>query len=185
MRILKRGLWAILLIASARMAGWAEEGVISVPRLSQPPVIDGDLSEWKALAFTDGEWTLDRLRQTPWYDPERNRLTIHENESPLDEDLRATYYVAWDQEYLYLGAEAHDNVRRMRTSAGTTRTVSAGSSRLRETKNPNPLARETMPSALSSTRRVPPTRPGGATALRVAATWRNRCRRRRWTISSA
>jgi len=110
MRILDRGLWAILLIASARMAGWTEEGVISVPRLSQPPVIDGDLSEWKARAFTDGEWTMDRLQQTPWYDPERNRLTIHENESPLDEDLRATYYVAWDQEYLYLGAEGHDNV---------------------------------------------------------------------------
>ena len=110
MRLLKSVLLTALLLALPRIVGWTEEGTIVVPRLSQPAVIDGDLSEWKDVAFTDGAWDIDRLSHTSWYDPERNRLTIHENESPLEDDLRGTYYVAWGQEYLYLGAEVRDNV---------------------------------------------------------------------------
>lgn len=110
MKISKRVLWTILPMTLAQTGGWPEEGNICIPRLSSPPVIDGDLSEWKTRAFASGEWTMDRLRQMPWYDPERNRLTLHQGESPLEEDLQATYYLAWDQEYLYLGAEVRDNV---------------------------------------------------------------------------
>ena len=110
MRLLSRVLLAGLLLAGSRLAGWSEEGIIQVPRLAQPPVIDGDLSEWKDWAFTDGDWTMDRLRLTPWFDPEVNRLTVEAGESPLEEDLRSTYYIAWDEEYLYLGAEVHDNI---------------------------------------------------------------------------
>lgn len=84
------------------MVGWAEETAIQIPRLAEPAVIDGDLSDSKDLAFTDGVWSIDRLSQTSWYDPERNRLTLHGDESRLDDDLLATYYAAWDEEYLYL-----------------------------------------------------------------------------------
>jgi len=83
---------------------------IRVPRLEQPATIDGDLSEWKYHAFTDGLWDIARLRQAPWYDPAINRLTRHGNESSIEEDLAARYFIAWDERFLYLGAEVKDNV---------------------------------------------------------------------------
>jgi Carbohydrate family 9 binding domain-like len=83
---------------------------IRVPRLERPPIIDGSLAEWKAFAFTDGVWDIYRLQQSPWFDPERNRLTDHGNEPTPEEDLNARYYLGWDQDYLYFGAEVHDNV---------------------------------------------------------------------------
>jgi hypothetical protein len=81
-----------------------------VPRLERPPVIDGNLSEWKDHAFSDGVWDLARLRQSPWYDPAINRLTDHGNEPSPENDLRSRYFIAWDERFLYLGAEVHDNV---------------------------------------------------------------------------
>ena len=110
MQLLKSSLVSGLLLAGIQMAGWAEEMPLRVPRLAQPATIDGDLSDWKDLAFSDGVWTMERLRQTPWYDPERNRLTLHGEESPGEDDLLGTYYAAWDDTYLYLGAEVRDNV---------------------------------------------------------------------------
>ena len=83
---------------------------IRVPMLVKPPVIDGNLDEWKRVAFHDGVWDIHRLRQSPWYDPARNRLTDHGNEPSPEDDLNARYYIAWDRRYLYLGAEVHDNV---------------------------------------------------------------------------
>jgi hypothetical protein len=83
---------------------------IRVPRLERPPVIDGSLAEWRSLAFTDGVWDIYRLRQSPWFDPERNRLTDHGNEPLPEEDLNARYYMGWDRDYLYFGAEVQDNV---------------------------------------------------------------------------
>jgi hypothetical protein len=85
---------------------------ILIPLLTSPAVIDGNLSEWKDRAFTDGAWDIHRVAQSPWYDGgKRNRLTLHagEKESPED-DLSARYYMAWDSKYLYLGAEVKDNV---------------------------------------------------------------------------
>lgn len=73
-------------------------------------VIDGDLAEWKEQAFTDGVWDIYRLRHQPWFDPRRNRLTDHGNEPSPEDDLQARYYLAWDEKYLYLGAECRDNV---------------------------------------------------------------------------
>ena len=87
------------------------QDVLYVPYLSEAPVIDGDLDEWKDLAFTDGVWDMFRARHEPWYEAgRRNRLTDHGNEPRLEDDLRARYYIAWDEENLYLGAEVHDNV---------------------------------------------------------------------------
>jgi hypothetical protein len=82
---------------------------IRVPRLERPPVIDGDLSDWKRNAFNDGLWDIARLAHSPWYDPKINRLTDHGNEPAPEEDLAARYYIAWDSQYLYLGAEVTDN----------------------------------------------------------------------------
>ena len=84
---------------------------LHVPFLQQPPAIDGDLSEWRDLAFSDGVWDIDRLRYTPWFQPWRNRLTDHGADEPEpDLDLQARYYTAWDATYLYLGAEVRDNI---------------------------------------------------------------------------
>ncbi|MBT7861195.1 MAG: hypothetical protein HN712_12815 [Gemmatimonadetes bacterium] len=87
-----------------------DEVSIHVPYLPTPPVIDADLSEWRQLAYTGGPWDIERLSQMSWYNPERNRLTIHTGESAGEIDLQASYYVAWDDEYLYLGAEVLDNI---------------------------------------------------------------------------
>jgi hypothetical protein len=104
----------LLLIAGlALTAGQKQDPygyLIRVPRLEKAPVIDGDLSEWKYVAFTDGVWDIMRLRQTPWYDPAINRLTDHGKEPPPEEDLQARYFTAWDDNFLYLGAEVQDNV---------------------------------------------------------------------------
>jgi hypothetical protein len=100
---------AVILLGSP-VWGQAPQYEFTAPRLETPPVIDGDLGEWRDRAFTDGVWDIERLRHTPWFEADRNRLTNHgEDESPID-DLRARYYVAWDEEYLYFGAEVLDNV---------------------------------------------------------------------------
>jgi hypothetical protein len=91
--------------------GWdPDRYLLRIPRLEIPPKINGDLSDWKSVAFTDGLWDIARLRHAPWYDPEINRLTNQEGEESAEEDLRSRYYIAWDETYLYLGAEVHDNV---------------------------------------------------------------------------
>lgn len=83
---------------------------VRAPKLETAPTIDGDLTEWKDRAFSDGVWDIARLRTTPWFDPTINRLTDHGNEPHESEDLQARYYTAWDDRYLYLGAEVKDNV---------------------------------------------------------------------------
>lgn len=88
----------------------AQPPVLHLPMLRRAPAIDGDLAEWKELAFSDGVWDIYRLRQTPWFDPSRNRLTDHGGEPSPEEDLQARYYTAWDSQYLYLGAEVRDNI---------------------------------------------------------------------------
>ena len=83
---------------------------ISLPYLEKEPVINGDLSDWKDNAYSDGAWDIWRVSYSDWYQPERNRLTDHGNEPRPEEDLQSRYYMAWDSLYLYLGAEVHDNV---------------------------------------------------------------------------
>ncbi|MFN0103490.1 MAG: sugar-binding protein [Bryobacteraceae bacterium] len=82
--------------------------ILRVPRLERAVTMDGDISEWKEYAFSDGVWDLERLRHSPWYDPAINRLTVHGDERGTD--LEARYYIAWDETYLYLGADVTDNV---------------------------------------------------------------------------
>lgn len=79
-----------------------------IPRLERTVTVDGSLAEWKDYAFSDGLWDLERLRHSPWYDPAINRLTVHGKETGVD--LASRYYTAWDDKYLYLGADVQDNV---------------------------------------------------------------------------
>jgi hypothetical protein len=84
--------------------------VLSIPRIESPPRIDGSLDDWKHRAFHDGVWDIHRVRHASWFDPRTNRLTDHGGEPDPAGDLSARYYMAWDANYLYLGAEIHDNV---------------------------------------------------------------------------
>jgi len=106
--------WIAVLLGAAAFGGTAVEieecpSPIPVPRLEKPVVIDGDLSEWRDFAYTDGVWDIERLRQCPWFDPERNRLTNHGERCHPTQDLMSRYFIAWDETFLYLGAEVHDN----------------------------------------------------------------------------
>ena len=107
--MVKSAIFAVLLLAWSGQTSWSQEPDIHAPLLLQAPVIDGDLAEWKDHAFSDGIWDIYRLRYTPWFDPRRNRLTDHGDEPSPEEDLQARYYLAWDAENLYLGAEVRDN----------------------------------------------------------------------------
>lgn len=84
--------------------------VKSIPRLLETPVIDGDPSEWKAQAFSEGIWEMKRIKQSDWYEPKRNKLLLNEGEDSNAIDLSAQYYLAWDKNHLYIGAEVMDNV---------------------------------------------------------------------------
>ncbi|HEY5140956.1 MAG TPA: hypothetical protein VIJ25_16810, partial [Methylococcales bacterium] len=92
---------AVLILVLVISAAWAAENkkictdMIPVPRLERPPVIDGNLSEWKYQAFSDGVWDIYRIQQSHWFDPKINRLTLHGDETSLPEDdLNARYYIA-------------------------------------------------------------------------------------------
>ena len=104
----------LLLVSVGQAVQGGEPPAIGAPFLEIAPRIDGDLADWKALAFTDGVWDIHRLKHTPWYRPRANRLTDHGNEPAPGEDLQARYYLAWDAKYLYLGAEVRDNVNDVR-----------------------------------------------------------------------
>ena len=85
---------------------------LNVPFLQQTPTIDGDLSEWKDYAHNDGVWDMRRIAATSFYTLDRgarNRLTMHGQEGHLSDDLSARYYIAWDDENFYFGAEVRDN----------------------------------------------------------------------------
>lgn len=86
------------------------EPLISIPFLEHAPHIDGDLSDWQRSAFDSGVWDLDRVRRSDWYEPKRNRLVRDQGEDTNAVDLQARYYLAWDHDFLYLGAEVIDNV---------------------------------------------------------------------------
>ena len=107
--MVKKAILAGLLLIGTILPGWSQEPVLHVPLLRQAPSIDGDLDDWKDLAFTDGVWDIYRLRPTPWFDPARNRLTNHGDEPQPEDDLQARYYLAWDAQNLYFGAAVRDN----------------------------------------------------------------------------
>ncbi|MEX0324033.1 MAG: hypothetical protein AB3N63_17880 [Puniceicoccaceae bacterium] len=109
------GIWMLSVLAAiANSAGAGEcrtafDMEIQLPYLEESPEIDGDLSEWREFAHHDGIWDIHRLKHTNWFEPHRNRLTDHGDEPSPENDLSARYYMAWDEDWIYLGAEVRDN----------------------------------------------------------------------------
>ena len=106
-------IFALILGISIKLYGEINT-MINAPLLTIKPVIDGNLSEWRDLAHNDGVWDINRTKNSTFYQFDRgnrNRLTNHGENSSLEEDLQARYFIAWDHTHLYLGAEVHDNVR--------------------------------------------------------------------------
>ncbi len=89
---------------------FAQSETLKIPHIETEIVIDGNLSEWRDFAFTDGLWDIYRAMQSPWYEPAKNRLTDHGSEPLPEDDLNARYYIGWDERFLYLGAEVSDNI---------------------------------------------------------------------------
>jgi hypothetical protein len=100
----------LLSLHTIAQSDWRDCFNIDIPKLQNAPHIDGDLSDWKNLSYTDGLWDFSRLLHTPWFSPANNWLTNHGKVNPAEDDLSARYFIAWDDDYLYLGAEVHDNI---------------------------------------------------------------------------
>jgi len=120
---------AILLVYQG---AFSQGGLKELPYLYDAPIIDGNLDEWKESAFSDGAWNIDRVKRSSWYNPKRNRLTVEENEDPEGIDLEATYYMAWDQNYIYLALKSSTIFMTLKNqstnlNAGIIRTPSHGS----------------------------------------------------------
>lgn len=114
-RLLMAGsLLSALLVSAAVSEQIPSTPKIYLPYLQTAPLVDGDLTEWKAEAFTDGVWDIHRLRHEPWFQSWRNRLTDHgtvdRTEPEPEQDLAARYYTAWDRTHFYMGARVRDNV---------------------------------------------------------------------------
>lgn len=116
------GITLVLFTATAVLA---HSGVvIEVPKLASKPRIDGDLSDWERFAWTDGVWDIDRMkRQSP---PPQVFLEDSGEEPPgtalTKADLTGQYFMAWDDEGLYLGVRATDNVHDVTSRMGNSAT---------------------------------------------------------------
>ncbi len=101
------------LLIPATLWGLESPSPLRIPLLLSPPSIDGDLSEWKDRAHSDGVWDMRRISHSAPYTLDRgarNRLTDHGDEGSIEDDLSARYYAAWDATHFYFGAEVSDNV---------------------------------------------------------------------------
>ena len=112
---------ALSLVAMFAGGAWAHSGAEGdVPKLLFKPTIDGDISEWEEFAFTDGVWDIDRITGQPWFSTATGLLdavndqTNESNEpdgSALGpDDLTTQYWLAWDDEGMWGGVRAQDNV---------------------------------------------------------------------------
>jgi len=88
---------------------WAQQLSFSIPKCSTNVQIDGDLSDWKAQALSNGTWNINRVQTFDWFNTKRNKLTLHTGEDTTKTDLAAQYYIAWTDSHLLLGAEVTDN----------------------------------------------------------------------------
>ncbi len=112
---------AVALVAGLATSAGAHNGdefdIPSLPSdISAGVTVDGDLSDWKDYAFTEGHWTLSRMLDAnrAWFSTQNSWLGTDVDHGPegtagTDEDLGATFYAAWDDNFLYVGMEATDN----------------------------------------------------------------------------
>ena len=112
---------AVALVAGLTTSAGAHSGdMFDIPSLpsdiSSGVAVDGDLSDWKDFAFTEGHWTMSRMLDANrgWLSTAASFLGTDVDQGPegtagTDEDLGATFYAAWDDNFLYFGMEATDN----------------------------------------------------------------------------
>ena len=112
---------AVALVAGLTTSAGAHNGdAFDIPSLpsdiSAGVAVDGDLSDWKDFAFTEGHWTYSRMSESgrPWFNTNCTTLVTDPDTGPegtpgTDDDLGGTFYQAWDDNYLYFGLEATDN----------------------------------------------------------------------------
>lgn len=91
--LLTRVLAAVLVAAMSW--GVAAQEVAIAWRTSEPPVIDGDLSDW--------------IKENPVYLGEETQLNKHQEYWSGPYDGSGTFYLMWDEEHLYLAGEIVDD----------------------------------------------------------------------------
>jgi hypothetical protein len=109
---LNQAWWILVAVFGAAVGAFAADPAVAIriPKLEVAPTIDGNLDEWREFAHHDGVWDVYRVQNSPWFEAQRNRLTDHGDEPGPWMDLSARYFIAWDDTWLYLGAEVIDNV---------------------------------------------------------------------------
>ena len=106
--------WSLLVAAS--MAHAHDGTVVEVPKLKRSVLIDGDLSDLSPQAWSSGLWDLDRMKKQAWFvdNPWPMEMFDSGNEpsgtANTSNDITGEYYMAWDDNGLYLAVRATDNV---------------------------------------------------------------------------
>ena len=100
---------SILLSALLPLLGCAQSQM-DIPHANVSLNIDGDLADWKNYAYSQGKWNLKRSSSEPWHSPKRSRLINEADEPTGSIDLSSTFYIAWSDSGLILGAEVEDNI---------------------------------------------------------------------------
>jgi hypothetical protein len=116
------GVGLSMLLATSASAHLAGATTIEAPMLSFKPDIDGDLSDWEDLAFTDGIWDIQRLQQQPYFGACSGIFDSGEEPEGTPEtaaDLSGEYFEAWDMDGIYLGVKTTDNVHDVTSSTGS------------------------------------------------------------------
>tara|TARA_A100001037_G_scaffold229123_1_gene207249 strand:- start:135 stop:1070 length:936 start_codon:yes stop_codon:yes gene_type:complete len=107
---------AMCLLFSFSVVDAHDGTTIEVPKLKKPIVIDGDLSDLASQAWSSGVWDLDRMKAQSWYVENPWPMDIFDSgEEPpgtanTRADITGEYFMAWDDNGIYLAVQATDNV---------------------------------------------------------------------------
>lgn len=106
--------WSLLVVAS--MAHAHDGTIVEVPKLSAPVLIDGDLSDLSPQAWSSGLWDLDRMKKQAWFVDNPWPMEMFDSgkepsgTANTPNDITGEYFMAWDDNGLYLAVRATDNV---------------------------------------------------------------------------
>ena len=107
-------------------SSFAHDGtIVEVPKLKKPVVIDGDLSDLSSQAWSSGLWDLNRMQKQAWFVENPWPMDIFDSgvEPPgtanTSRDITGEYYIAWDDQGIYLAVQAQDNVHDVIADDGT------------------------------------------------------------------